>query len=161
MILKMVDVRLIHLRNMKQKQSPIIPEHLHLLAIEVVQDKIDVQKFNEQKEYQLNVGHLLSHNLKEERVKLSLALSFENLNNERLFFFEIYFHFHIQHLSDFYHLKEDKTSVFYAPLIVSLLGMSFSTARGIIFEKLHNAGVKNVIIPIISPQKMLTPIQEE
>lgn len=140
---------------MEQKQAPIIPEHIHLLAIEVAEQKIDAQAFKKHKEHRLNVGHKVLHNLKDERIKLELVFSFEDAAKTQLLFFQIDFHFNVEQLSDFYQLKEENHPVFYAPLIATLLGISLSTARGIIFEKLQNAGLKNVILPVVSPQKML------
>lgn len=140
---------------MEQKQAPIIPEHIHLLAMEVVQQKVDAQAFKKQKQHQLNVAHKVMHNLKDERVKMELAFSFEDANKTQLLFFQIDFHFQVEQLSNFYQLKKENHPVFFAPLIATLLGISLSTARGIIFEKLQIAGIGNVIIPVVSPQKML------
>ncbi len=140
---------------MEKKQAPIIPEDIHLLAMEVVQQKIDAHAFKKQKQHKLNVGHKVLHNLKDERVKMELAFSFVDANKVQLLFFQIDFHFKVEQLSNFYQLKEENQPVFHAPLIATLLGISLSTARGVIYEKLQNAGVGNVIIPIVSPQKML------
>ena len=41
-------------------------------------------------------------------------------------------------------------------MIATLLGISLSTARGIIYEKLESNGIPNVIIPVVSPQLMMT-----
>jgi len=140
---------------MEPKQAPIIPEQIHLLVIKVVQQKIDLQSFKQQKERRLNVGHKLLHNLEKEGIKLELAFSFEDANNTQLLFFQIDFHFQIEHLNNFYQLNKENQPVFNALLIATLLGISVSTSRGIIFEKLQNAGISNVIIPVVSPQKML------
>ncbi|MDA3907008.1 MAG: hypothetical protein PF484_13130 [Bacteroidales bacterium] len=140
---------------MEQKQALIVPEQIHLLVMEVVQQKIDALAFKKQKQHQLKVGHKLMHNLKEERVKMELAFSFEDESKKQLLFFQIDFHFQVDNLSNFYQLKQENQPVFYAPMIATLLGISLSTARGIIFEKLQNAGIKNVLIPVVSPQKML------
>ena len=140
---------------MEKKQAPIIPEDIHLLAMEVVQQKIDAHAFKKQKQHKLNVGHKILHNLKDERVKMELAFSFEDDSKKQLLFFQIDFHYQVKHLSNFYHLKEENCPIFFAPMIATLLGISLSTARGMIFEKLQSAGIKNIIIPIVSPQKML------
>jgi prolyl-tRNA synthetase len=39
--------------------------------------------------------------------------------------------------------------------IATLIGLCFSTARGIIFEKLNNSGIPNILLPVVSPQEML------
>lgn len=141
---------------MEVKQNPIIVEDLHLLHVDVGQQKIDVVAFKKEQEPQLNVGHKLAHNLQDERLKLELVFSFQNLREEPLLFFQIDFHFHVEHLANFYELKEEKHPVFNGLLLATLLGIAFSTARGIILEKLSNAGIPNVILPIVSPQELLT-----
>jgi len=140
---------------MKQKQAPVVAENIHLRAIEVKQQKIDAQAFKKQKKHLLNVGHKVLHNLNDERVKMELAFSFEDSQKKQLLFFQIDFHFQVEQLADFYQLNNENHPVFYAPLVATLLGISLSTARGIIFEKLQSAGIANVIIPVVSPQKML------
>jgi hypothetical protein len=140
---------------MEKKVAPIVVQDIHLLRVEVVQQKLDVIAFKKQKQNQLNVGHKLAHNLKDERIKLELVFSFENSQKESLLFFQIDFHFHVEHLSNFYYLKEEDHPAFSGHFIATLLGISFSTARGIILEKLNNAGIPNIILPIVSPQEMM------
>ncbi len=142
---------------MKKKLAPIVVQEIHLLRVEVVQQKLDVNAFKKQRKHHLNVGHKLAHNLKDERVKLELVFSFDNSQNESLLFFQIDFHFHIENLSNFYELNGEKHPVFSGLLTATLLSISFSTARGIILEKLNNAGISNIILPIVSPQEMLKP----
>jgi len=141
---------------MEQKQLPIIPEDIHLQAIDVVQQKIDVKAFKSKKQHQLNVGHKMMHSLDDERIKMELVFAFNATGiEEPLLFFQIDFHFHVEHLSNFYQLNAEKLPVFWIQLVATLLGISLSTGRGIIFEKLQNAGLANVIIPVVSPHKLL------
>ncbi len=137
------------------EQTPIIADRIHLLSIEVPQQKVDTQSFKKHKQHQLNVGHKIFHNLKDERMKLELAISFEDNNKNQLSFFLFHFHFAVKNLSEFYTLNKDNIPVFNTLLIATLLGIGLSTSRGIIFEKLQNAGAGNVIIPIVAPQKIM------
>lgn len=146
---------------MEKEQAPIVPEDIHLTAIDVISQKTDTEALKKEKKQQLNIGHKLMYNLNEERVKLGLAFSFDGSNEKNIAFFQIDFHFHISKLNNYYTLKDDGLPVFYGPMIATLLGICVSTARGIIFEKLQSAGVKNVIIPVVSPQKMLIPQQNK
>ncbi|MFA7116607.1 MAG: hypothetical protein WC140_05180 [Bacteroidales bacterium] len=140
---------------MKQKIKPIIPEKIHLLVIDIVKQKIDTQAYNKHKQHQLNVGNKVLHNLELKQIKMELSFSFENNDKTQLLFFQIDFHFKVENLVDFYQLNEKNLPVFSAQFIATILGISLSTARGVIFEKLQNAGIKNIIIPIVSPLKML------
>lgn len=137
------------------KAAPIIVQDIHLLRVEVVQQKLDVTAFKKYRQYQLTVGHKLAHNLTDERLKLEIVFSFENNKKENLLFFQIDFHFQVDHLSNFYELNTENNPVFSGHFIATLLGISFSTARGIILEKLNNAGIPNIILPVVSPQEMI------
>lgn len=141
---------------MEKKVAPIVVKDIHLLQVEVTEQKLNVKAFKEELEHKLNVGHKLLHNLKDERIKLEFVFSFKNGGEEPLLFFQIDFHFHIASLSNFYDLKTENHPVFSGHLVATLIGICFSTARGIILEKLNNAGIKNILLPIVSPQEMLS-----
>lgn len=141
---------------MEKKVAPIVVKDIHLLQVEVTEQKLNVKAFKEEKEHKLNVGHKLLQNLKDERIKFEFVFSFKNGGEEPLLFFQIDFHFHIANLSNFYDLKTENHPVFSGHLVATLIGVCFSTARGIILEKLNNAGIKNILLPIVSPQEMLS-----
>lgn len=141
---------------MEKKVAPIVVKDIHLLQVEVTEQKLNVKAFKEEKEHKLNVGHKLLQNLKDERIKFEFVFSFKNGGEEPLLFFQIDFHFHIANLSNFYDLKTENHPVFSGHLVATLIGICFSTARGIILEKLNNAGIKNILLPIVSPQEMLS-----
>lgn len=141
---------------MEKKIAPIVVKDIHLLQVEVTEQKLNVKAFKEEKNHKLNVGHKLLHNLKDERIKLEFVFSFKNGSEEPLLFFQIDFHFHIANLSNFYDLKTENHPVFSGHLVATLIGICFSTSRGIILEKLNNAGIKNILLPIVSPQEMLS-----
>lgn len=136
----------------------IIAEEIHLLKIEVVQNKIDVSGFKNTQKPSLGLSHKLMHNLKDARVKLELIFSFKDSKENEILFVQIDFHFHIEKMDNFYELKEENKPIFFAPMIATLLGICLSTARGILFEKLESNGIRNVIIPIVSPHKLLVNI---
>ena len=146
---------------MKKKASPIVVKDIHLLQVEVTEQKMNVKAFKEKKEHKLNVGHKLLHDLENEQIKLEFVFSFDNSDEEPLLFFQIDFHFRIAHLSNFYELKSESYPVFSSHLVTTLIGICFSTARGIILEKLNNAGIKNTLLPIVSPQDMLADTESK
>lgn len=138
-----------------EKQPTIIPEEMHLFKVEVVKSSLNVEAFQKNPNYTLGVGHKMMHNLKDERVKLELAFSFQDDNKVELALFQIDFHFKIEKMETFYTINEENKPVFFGPLVATLLGICISTARGIIFEKCNSNGIPNLLIPIVSPQKML------
>lgn len=138
------------------KKPQIIAEEIHLLKIETLKQKIDAIAFEKQPKRELTVGHKMMHNLDDERIKMEINLSVNGTNDkDTLLFFQIDFHFQVEHLDNFYQLNDEKLPIFWDMFEATLLGISFSTARGILFEKLQNAGLSNIIIPIVSPKKML------
>lgn len=134
----------------------IIPEEIHLFKVDVVKASINTEAFKKSPNHQLGVGHKMMHNLKDERVKFELAFSFEDDNKIELIHFQIDFHFKIEKMKRFYTINEEKKPVFFGPLVTTLLGICISTARGIIFEQCKSNGILNLLIPIVSPQKMLS-----
>jgi len=139
-----------------EKIPQIIPEEIHLIKIEVVQNKIDVSAFKKAQKPNLGMGHKMLHNLKDQRVKFELIFSFKDSNEQEILLVQIDFHFHIENMVNFYKLNEENMPVFFAPMVATLLGICLSTARGILFEKLESNGISNIIIPVISPQKLMS-----
>lgn len=68
--------------------------------------------------------------------------------------FKFEFYYKVHDLEDHYEVREG-VHILSAQVAIPLVGVSISTARGIIFEKLHNTNWKNVFIPIVSPKKVL------
>ncbi len=142
---------------MDKKPGTIVAENIHLLNIETVQQKIDVGSFKEDKRHQVDMGTRFAYNLKDERCKIELYLRIDGKNDEAPVSFNINFHFQVAGLDHFYQIHEEKrTPVFQTHFISTLIGISLSTARGMVFEKLNNAGLKNIIVPVVSPQNLLT-----
>jgi hypothetical protein len=65
------------------------------------------------------------------------------------------FHFHIDNLNDFLVHKEGKEVQVDKILGSTLCAISYSTARGIILEKMHSAYFDGVILPIVDPSQLL------
>lgn len=147
---------------MDKKPGTIVAENIHLLNIETVQQKIDAGSFNEGKRHQIDIGTRFAFNLKDERCKIELYLRIDGQNEGAPVSFQFNFHFQVVDMDNFYHIREEKnTPVFQTHFISTLIGISLSTARGIVFEKLHNAGLKNIILPVVSPQNLLNKPPKE
>jgi hypothetical protein len=138
-----------------EKRPVIIPEEIQLFNIESALNKLDAAAFKKSDMHNLNVAHKIMHNLKDERVKMELVFSFKNEQENEIAVFQLAFHFHIKNMANFYELNQEGKPTFYAVLMATLLGISLSTARGVIFEKLTNNQISNIILPIFSPQKLL------
>ena len=136
------------------EENLIIPEKIKLFHIDVVNTYINDDTINENLNLDFSVAHNTKHNLKDKRVKIELFINL--LSNEEIGVkFHIDFHYTVKDLKDQYTLNEDEIPVFSSQFIATLLGISFSTARGLIFQQLQDTKFKGVILPIVSPMKML------
>ncbi|CAA0200522.1 hypothetical protein R5N98_08810 [Tenacibaculum maritimum] len=140
-------------------ENPIIPEKIKLFNIEVVNTYINDDTIDDNLNLEFSIAHNTKHNLKDERVKIELfinLLSQEDIGIK----FHIDFHFVIKDLSDQYKLNEVNAPVFSYQFIATLLGISFSTARGLIFQQLQDTNFKGMILPVVSPYRMLASRNE-
>lgn len=137
----------------------IIPENINLFHLHVVESRITDTIQKKESVYQVNVAHTTMHNLADKRLKIGLLIDIKNdstLNKEiSNAHFNIDFHYKITDLKSFYTLDENSTPVFSGLLIATLLGISFSTARGLIYERLSETNLKGIILPVVSPSKIL------
>lgn len=135
-------------------ENPIIPEKIQLFNIDVVNTYINDDTIDDNLNLEFSVAHNTKHNLKDERVKIELFVNL--LSNENIGVkFHIDFHFIIKDLKDQYNLNEDDMPVFTGNFIATLIGISFSTARGLIYQQLQDTNFKGMILPVVSPYKML------
>lgn len=138
------------------KDVKIIPENINLFYIKVSECTINDSPKDEKLNYAINVAQNIQNNLKEEKIRIELILDIKNSDAENQFNanFNIDFQFKIKNLVDYYE-DGDNGPVFNGLFISTLMGISFSTARGIIFERLSKTNLRNVILPVVSPSKLL------
>ncbi len=145
------------------KEVKIDTDKLLLFHIDLIESSIKDLPQKGKISFNINVAHKTMHNLKEERIKIGLLIDLEtdkSDNEGANAHFNIDFHFQIEELKKHFKLNENKNPVFSGLLIATLLGLSFSTARGIIYERLSNTNMQGIILPIVSPQKMLSQQME-
>jgi len=145
------------------KEVKINPENIHLFHINIVESSIKDVSQKGDNNFNINVAQTTMHNLKGERVKIGLFIDLihDDVSSDAKAHFVFDFHFKIDELSNYYELNEDESPIFTGLLIATLLGVSFSTARGIIFERLSNTNMQGIILPVVSPQKMLALQRKE
>ena len=136
-------------------ENLIIPDKIKLFHIDVVSKYINDNTIDENLNLEFSVAHNTKHNLKDERVKIELFINLTS-HQEIGVKFNIDFYFIITDLIDHYKLNKNKIPIFSGQFIATLLGISFSTARGLVFQQLQDTKFKGMILPIISPFKMLS-----
>lgn len=140
------------------EKNKIIPTKIHPFKIEVIDSYINDNTGDKEPNFDFSVAHTVQHNLKDERIKIALFINLlSKTNNEVGIKFNIDFHYKIDDLEDHYQLNENKSPVFSLLFIATIVGISFSTARGIIFSQLQNTKLNSLILPVIDPVKMLAP----
>ncbi|MEG0851794.1 MAG: hypothetical protein RSF34_12610 [Flavobacterium sp.] len=142
------------------KDIKIVPEEIHLFHIDVVESVIKEGSERKKGEFELGLAHTMMHNLKDNRVKIGLFIDLSSKytteDESTNAHFSIDFHYQVENLGNFYKLKDDGQPIFSALLITTLLGLSLSTGRGIIYEKLSNSNFRGIIIPVLDARKILT-----
>lgn len=139
------------------KETKIVPEEINLFHIDIVESSVKEVSEKRTGEFNIKVAHTTMHNLKNQRIKIGLYIelsSKDNYNGGKANFI-IDFHFQVGNLKNLYELNEENHPIFSGLFIATLLGLSFSTARGIIFERLSNTNLQGIILPIVDPKNIL------
>jgi len=106
-------------------------------------------------EMMVGFGTSIEQNINAERLRVLLTVNLkreDDINDIADFNFEFYFN--VQNLKDFF-IKHKEGDVLSSQMAIPLTSIALSTARGIIFEKLHDTNWKKVIIPVVSPLKII------
>lgn len=144
-----------------EKQPTIVPEHIHLINIETLKEEIDFEALKKKEPTASGFAHKMAHNLNDERVKIELEIILKDDSHDyRYCLMRFAFHFKIENLGNFYQKDKKGMPVFNGNFVAALLGISISTSRGILFEKLSGKGINNIILPVVSPQKLMKPGRE-
>ena len=108
---------------------------------------------------EVNLNHTFSFGLAEKLCFLQLNIRLEGYNEAKELLgltamYTINFVFHIANFEEYFHIEEDTCRV-EALLGATLLGIAFSTARGMLLERLKNTYFGNFHLPIADPMVML------
>lgn len=141
------------------KNPKIIPENFHLFHLKIIESNIASPSNSKDLNYKIDVAHTTMHNIDQKRIKIGLMVSILGVKDDKdtdvKAFFNIDFHYIIDDFERFYDINEKEHLTFNGTFISVLLGISYSTARGIIYERLNDTSLEGVILPIVSPVKML------
>jgi hypothetical protein len=143
----------------KKSKHIIDPSKIHLLQIEPLKAAIsEIKKEIEKDEtIDLKIGHINAHHLEEKRflMGLELVLTLTERENKEQAIFRYNFHFMIENLEVMYKLDEEEKPIFQKVFGATLAGISYSTLRGIVFEKLLNSSWGSITLPVIDPNTIL------
>ena len=137
------------------KENPILPEDIKIDYIDVVNTYVNDSNIDDHLDINFNIAHNTKHNLEDERIKIELFIDLLS-ESEKGVKFKIDFFYCIDKMSKYYTLNDEKTiPTFSSRFIMTLLGISYSTARGVIFQQLQETNFKNLILPVVAPSKIL------
>lgn len=148
----------------KSENNPVDPEKINILQINLIKSSIESPPDQNVDEnvidgFVMSMGNEINYSLENKMVRIRLLLNFEGelkdkgksgLKGE----FNIEYHFFVENLDD--NIKKDgELFKVNKNLIATLMGMAYSTSRGIVLERTSNTAFKGLIIPIINPNVAL------
>lgn len=149
---------------MSTKATNIVPEKINLFSINIFKANLetsDAYLDNPEKSssFEFNLGHHIAQNYDQNRsrYRLFFLLNALNASGESLGVkveYGIEFHFEIDNYRDFVKKSKDDLQI-EINLAATLLGLAYSTARGIIFERTRGTFFDGVVLPVIDPYKAL------
>ncbi|MEC7782169.1 MAG: hypothetical protein VYB38_02095 [Bacteroidota bacterium] len=143
----------------KKEQNYIDPEKINLFRIEAVESSISELEnpFNLEESIDMKIAHTSAYNIKEKGFLLGLdiILNLKDRMPSDTSRFRYNFHFLIDNLEEMYSLTEENEPSFHRHFAATLAGISYSTLRGIIFEKLQNSSWGSIALPVINPDNIL------
>jgi hypothetical protein len=150
---------------MSKKNAIINPERIHLITVNIIKAHLDTSETfleNPRKieAFEFGVARDIAHNFQEGRSRYRLFFTLNALDpNETPLGVEIEygieFHFYVENFKDFTRQSEEGVMQVDAALGATLLGMAYSTARGIVFERTRGTFFEGVILPVIDPFELL------
>lgn len=135
----------------------IDPLKIHLTNIVKVTDTISTECQNHKnEELAMDIVHQMMHNLEQKKVKLNMQIAFlcNHQPAEKLAVFAYDFLYTVEDLELHYQMANDKP-LFDGVFVSTLLGMTYSTIRGILFQQLTEAPLNNIILPVINVPDLL------
>lgn len=149
-------------------QAVVKPEKIHLWGIRIIKEHFDcsdeflenpvaVESFVFGHDY----SQSLNHDITGMRSRLFLRLKGLDQDENELGLeaeYGIEFHFEVDNLKDFAEPPEKDLVKLKGALSATIAGMSYSTARGIIWEKLSGTAFSHIVLPVINPNELLKSV---
>jgi hypothetical protein len=135
----------------------IDPLKIHLTNIVKLTETISSDCLNRSvEEMEMDISHQMMHNLEKKKVKLNMQIAFlcKDKPDQQLAAFSYDFFYTIDDLELHYQLANEKP-LFDGLFVSTLLGITYSTIRGILFQQLTESPLKNIILPVINVPDLL------
>ncbi|MDR3010862.1 MAG: hypothetical protein LBV59_23245 [Sphingobacterium sp.] len=134
-------------------EAKVIAEKISLEKIKPIRENLELGFDLKDKEFQMNIAQSIKHNLERKSFKISLLVSFSC--TEQVFAEYLYeFYFKVENILDFLSEKDGRTA-FTGQLLGTLIGLSYSTLRGILYSRLAETNLNGIILPVVNPNALL------
>lgn len=140
-------------------------DKIHLLAINVYKSNINcesdyIDQPMEPAEIKVGFSQQSAFNFDEGKIRIRLDIELIGTNDKGDDLglrgeYGIEFHYHVENFDDFIEIEDNKKLIS-GLLGGTLIGISFSTARGIILNRTQGTFFNGVILPVIDPNSLLT-----
>ena len=140
--------------------NSILPENISLNQIIWVKEHtfLLTEQLTQNPTYTFSMAHNMMHNIEKEVVKIRLFVDMQGYIDTAKIkqggSYEIDFIFKINTLADQYQTQNNRL-VFNGFFVSTLLGISYSTLRGVLFNAWKDTVLKGVILPVISVNDLL------
>ena len=140
--------------------TQIIPSKIHLTNIKTIKEDTSLldEKLDVKPTYDIKVAHNMMHNLEKELVKIRLFLDVIAVIDGKPINqggnYEVDFFFKIEDLNSYYQIHNEKP-LFEGVFVTTLLAISFSTLRGMMFTQWKDTYLQSVILPVINAADLL------
>jgi len=144
---------------MAKKVNHIDPEKIHLKHIvelyadigELVENLTPISLFG------TKIAHKHAFNVSENLFLLGLKAVFKavEIEDEPECSFRVNFHFEVDNLDDMFTYNDEDVPVFQEVFVATLAGISYSTFRGMIYEKTRDTLWNGLTLPVINPSILL------
>lgn len=149
---------------MSKKQTPkIVANKIHLFSINVFMAHLETSdKFldnpKEIEGFDLGLAKNVAFNTEDKRIRFRLFFTLKGMDENRQPIgieaeYGIEFHFKIDNFEEFVHTDDNDGHQIEATFAGTLMGIAYSTARGIILERIQGTFFDAVILPVIDPMK--------
>ncbi len=157
---------------MKKQQSKLNAEKLFLVDIQVFKAGMEaslefVDAPKKLARFNVDISQEIAHNSFEKRVRVRILVNIsaaddaQNLVEGIKASYGIDCHFVVENIEELVQNNQDGSEALQLDLAATLFGMAYSTARGIVLERTHGTLMGGVILPIVSPIKVLLPPKVE
>lgn len=149
--------------------SRIKPELIHLRKVNVLSEKLELgPQFREQpgkvETVRFGFGMELANILEQGLTRIRLLISLDGMDQSESVVmvsaaYELEFHFQVENFSEFLKMENDGPPLIDSLLGATLVGIAFSTARGIVYERTKRFFPHDALLPVIDPHRFLMETQ--